>query len=198
MKRIVKFLLPLVLVFVITLGISQFLSLSNVFGAEERITNQGVVDKIKDVAELNTVEIYFSEIIDYKSALTIKKLNIPFTQKSFVFTVKARVKAGVDLSKINESDVVIDKEAESLTLMLLSPTITSKEILSHKAYSEKDGLFNEVKTEDTLKALETFQTDLEQQAIDYGILDKAKENAEKALVNIFKATGFESVRINWR
>jgi hypothetical protein len=193
MKRIYPTLFFLLLALVVI----QFFTPLWSFGNEEKITSQGVVDRIKDTSELNTVEMYFSEIIDYEKALTFKKIEIPFTQKSFIFTVKARVKAGVDLSILQKSDVVINEDERSLTIQLPDPTITSKEILSYQAYSEKNGLFNEVKNEDTLKALETFQVDLEKQAIDYGILNIAKQNAEKALSNIFKTTGFEDVKIKW-
>jgi len=159
-------------------------------------TSQGVIDQVKAISELNTVEMYFSEIIDFKDALTIREITIPFTEKSFIFTVKARVKAGTDLSGLTDEDVVL--EENKLTLRLPEPVITSKEILSYQAYSEKDGLFNEVTNEDTLKALELFTEDLEKQALENGILDKARENAEKAIVDLFTALGFETVVIQWK
>lgn len=193
-----KKLIPIVIVLLVAVAALQFLPELNFFQEEERITSQGVVDKIKDVSELNTVEMYFSEIIDYENARKIKNLKIPFTEKSFIIQVKARVKAGVDLSTLTESDVIIRDEENTLTVRLPGPKITSKEILTSKAYSEKDGLFNEVKNDDTLKALETFQVDIENQALEYGILDIAKDNAQKALKNIFNVTGFDTVKILWK
>ena len=100
------------------------------------------------------------------------------------------------LSSIKEEDVEID--GKRLVLRLDEPVITSGEILSYKAYDEKDGLFNEVTTEDTLKALELFEKDLRKQAAENGIIEKAKENAEKTIEGLFMMSGYEQVKIDWR
>lgn len=194
MKKIYRITVLSLLAVIVVSGVLFFRS--GLLGNQERFTSQGVIEQVKAVSELNTVEMYFSEIIDFKDALTIREIKIPLTEKSFIFTVKARVKAGTDLSGLTEEDVIL--EENKLTLRLADPVITSKEILSYKAYSEKDGLFNEVTNEDTLKALELFTEDLEKQALENGILDKARENAEKAIEDLFTALGFETVVIQWK
>jgi hypothetical protein len=194
MKKIYRITVLALLAVIVVSGVLFFRS--GLLGNQERFTSQGVIEQVKAVSELNTVEMYFSEIIDFKDALTIREIKIPLTEKSFIFTVKARVKAGTDLSGLTEEDVIL--EENKLTLRLADPVITSKEILSYKAYSEKDGLFNEVTNEDTLKALELFTEDLENQALENGILDKARENAEKAIEDLFAALGFETVVIQWK
>lgn len=176
-------------------SVSTFLMTSRI-SEREAFSSSGVIERVRSISELNTVEMYFNEIIDFENAKFFNGFEIPFTQKSFIFTVKARVKAGIDLSSIKEEDVEID--AKRLVLRLDEPVITSSEILSYKAYDEKDGLFNEVTTEDTLKALELFEKDLRKQAAENGIIEKAKENAEKTIEGIFKMSGYEQVKIDWR
>ena len=176
-------------------SVSTFLMTSRI-SEREAFSSSGVIERVRSISELNTVEMYFNEIIDFKNAKFFNSFEIPFTQKSFIFTVKARVKAGIDLSSIKEEDVEID--GKRLVLRLDEPVITSGEILSYKAYDEKDGLFNEVTTEDTLKALELFEKDLRKQAAENGIIEKAKENAEKTIEGIFMMSGYEQVKINWR
>jgi len=156
----------------------------------------GVMEKIKSISELNTVEMYFSEVIDFKNAKYFRDLEIPFTQKSFLFTVKAKVKAGVDLMKLSEKDVTIDKT--TIKLVLPKPEITSKEILEYKAYDENDGLFNEVTNEDTLQALQAFQDDLQKQAIENGILKEAEKRTTLALQNLLMVLGFDQVEIEYK
>lgn len=194
MKKIYRIIVLALIAVIAVSGVIFFRP--GLMGNQERFNSQGVIDQVKAISELNTVEMYFSEIIDFKDALTIREITIPFTEKSFIFTVKARVKAGTDLSGLTDEDVVL--EENKLTLRLPEPVITSKEILSYQAYSEKDGLFNEVTNEDTLKALELFTEDLEKQALENGILDKAQENAEKAIEDLFTALGFETVVIQWK
>ena len=194
MKKIYKTMLLMLIVILATISVTFFVT--NKFHEQEHYSASGVLEQVKDISELNTVEMYFNEIIDFKNAKLFNNFQIPFTEKSFIFTVKSKVKAGVDLSSIDEGDIAIS--GKSLLIQLPNPTITSKEILSYKVYDEKNGLFNEVTTEDTLKALELFEKDMEEQALGSGIIEKSKENTELIIRNLFLSYGFESIEIEWK
>ena len=194
MKKIYKTMLLMLIVILATISVTFFVT--NKFHEQELYSASGVLEQVKDISELNTVEMYFNEIIDFKNAKLFNNFQIPFTEKSFIFTVKSKVKAGVDLSSIDEGDIAIS--GKSLLIQLPNPTITSKEMLSYKVYDEKNGLFNEVTTEDTLKALELFEKDMEEQALGSGIIEKSKENTEHIIRNLFLSYGFESIEIEWK
>ena len=194
MKKIYKTMLLMLIVILATISVTFFVT--NKFHEQELYSASGVLEQVKDISELNTVEMYFNEIIDFKNAKLFNNFQIPFTEKSFIFTVKSKVKAGVDLSSIDEGDIAVS--GKSLLIKLPNPTITSKEILSYKVYDEKNGLFNEVTTEDTLKALELFEKDMEEQALSSGIIEKSKENTEHIIRNLFLSYGFESIEIEWK
>ena len=194
MKKIYKTMLLMLIVILATISVTFFVT--NKFHEQELYSASGVLEQVKDISELNTVEMYFNEIIDFKNAKLFNNFQIPFTEKSFIFTVKSKVKAGVDLSSIDEGDIAIS--GKSLLIKLPNPTITSKEILSYKVYDEKNGLFNEVTTEDTLKALELFEKDMEEQALGSGIIEKSKKNTEHIIRNLFLSYGFESIEIEWK
>ena len=194
MKKIYKTMLLMLIVILATISVTFFVT--NKFHEQELYSASGVLEQVKDISELNTVEMYFNEIIDFKNAKLFNNFQIPFTEKSFIFTVKSKVKAGVDLSSIDEGDIAIS--GKSLLIQLPNPTITSKEILSYKVYDEKNGLFNEVTTEDTLKALELFEKDMEEQALGSGIIEKSKKNTEHIIRNLFLSYGFESIEIDWK
>ena len=194
MKKIYKTMLLMLIVILATISVTFFVT--NKFHQQELYSASGVLEQVKDISELNTVEMYFNEIIDFKNAKLFNNFQIPFTEKSFIFTVKSKVKAGVDLSSIDEGDIAIS--GKSLLIQLPNPTITSKEILSYKVYDEKNGLFNEVTTEDTLKALGLFEKDMEEQALSSGIIEKSKENTEHIIRNLFLSYGFESIEIEWK
>ncbi len=194
MKKIYKTMLLMLIMILPTISVTVFVT--NNFHEQELYSASGVLEQVKDISELNTVEMYFNEIIDFKNAKLFNNFQIPFTEKSFIFTVKSKVKAGVDLSSIDEGDIAIS--GKSLLIQLPNPTITSKEILSYKVYDEKNGLFNEVTTEDTLKALELFEKDMEEQALSSGIIEKSKENTEHIIRNLFLSYGFESIELEWK
>ena len=194
MKKIYKTMLLMLIVILATISVTFIVT--NKFHEQELYSASGVLEQVKDISELNTVEMYFNEIIDFKNAKLFNNFQIPFTEKSFIFTVKSKVKAGVDFSSIDEGDIAIS--GKSLLIQLPNPTITSKEILSYKVYDEKNGLFNEVTTEDTLKALELFEKDMEEQALSSGIIEKSKENTEHIIRNLFLSYGFESIELEWK
>ena len=158
-------------------------------------SSSSVMEKFKTISELNTIEMYFNEIIDYKNAKFFEDFKLPFTEKSFVFKVEAKVKAGIDLSQLEEKDITV--QDKSISIRLPQPKITSKEILSSKLYYEKDGLFNEVTTEDTLAALESFQDGLDDHALKSGILEKAEANTKLYVENLLYSMGFETANITF-
>lgn len=162
---------------------------------DSEIGVSGVLTEIRQISQLDTVEMYFNEILDYREAIKINDIQIPFTEKSFIFVVKAKVQSGIDLASLTEDDIqIVDKK---ITLNLDKAKITSKEILEYSAYDEKDGLFNRVNNDDTLKTLNEFRVRLEKQAIDSGILTKAEENAKMVLSSILRLLGFEEIVINF-
>ena len=162
----------------------------------EQMSVSGVLTEIKQISQLNTVEMYFNEILDYSESLQIGDFIIPFTEKKFIFIIEAKVQSGIDLSTLTEDDVEITDN--KITLRLNRATITSKEILKYQAYDEKDGLFNRVSNEDTLKTLNEFNVRLENQALSKDILTIAEDNARTALTGFLKLIGFEEIFITFR
>lgn len=168
------------------------------FRIEEKseLNVSSVLEKVTQISQLDTVEMYFSEILDYQSALSINGFNLPFTEKKFIFTVKAKVQSGIDLASLTEENIQITDKKIALTLNRAK--ITSKEILEYRAFSEVDGIGNPVTTEDTLNTLNNFTERLEKQALENGILEKAEENAKLVLENFLILIGFEEVVITFK
>lgn len=168
------------------------------FGRTSETNVSGILTEIKQISQLDTIEMYFNEILDYSESLNINGIEIPFTEKKFIFVVKAKVQSGIDLSTLTEDDIkIVDKK---IILTLDRAKITSKEILEYNAYSESDGLFNKVSNEDTLKTLNEFRVRLEKQAIDSGILEKAEANAKIVLISflrLLKLEGIEEIEIRF-
>lgn len=190
-------MIKILIIAVLTILVGLFaLNLFNIkLVRESEIGVSGVLTEIKQISQLDTVEMYFNEILDYREAIKINDIQIPFTEKSFIFVVKAKVQSGIDLASLTEDDIkIVDKK---ITLNLDKAKITSKEILEYSAYDEKDGLFNRVNNEDTLKTLNEFRIRLDKQAIDSGILTKAEDNAKLVLESILRLMGFEEIVINF-
>ncbi len=194
MKKIYQVIIILLVVSLVAVSGTWFTL--ELFKDKTEFSSSGVMEKFQTISELNSIEMYFNEIIDYKNAKFFDTFKVPFTEKSFVFKVEAKVKAGIDLSQLEEKDITV--QDKSITIKLPKPKITSKEVLSYKLYFEKNGLFNEVTTEDTLTALANFQDSLESHALKSGILEKAEENTKLYVENLLYSMGFETVNITFK
>lgn len=195
-KFLIKALIIFLAVVVVGTGIATAIFFHNFkFVSKTSYDSTAVLERVQTLSELNTVEMYFNEIIDYSDAKYFKQFKIPFTTKKVLFTAKARVKAGVDLSKLTVESIKVKKDY--VEIILPKPTITSKEILESDAYDEQDGAFNKVTTDDTLKLLDEFTVQLEQQAINSGIIEKAEENAKLAVQNLLQIMEFKEMDIKF-
>lgn len=112
--------------------------------SEAVVEENGVVllERIKQVAKLVTVEGYFSEIYDYKDYYGY---DLSLFRKKALIRVKAKVSVGYDLEKMQ---VTSDATTKTIRLSGIPPA----EILSIEHdldyYDVQEGFFNEFSTED--------------------------------------------------
>lgn len=200
MKRKVIVIGVVIIALLIGLGITGFNKVSSLlnFNIESRMSysSSAVLERVQAISELNTVEMIFNEVIDYSDAKYIKKFKIPFTTKKALLSAKASVKAGVKLSEMKAENIKVNKD--HVEMVLPKPVITSKEILESNAYNEEDSIFNKMTSEDTLKILEEFTNQMEQQAIESGILIKAEEETKTAVRDLLELMGFNEIDIKFK
>jgi len=185
----------LILILIVAI-VLQGIWIYSIKNAEENtvITHSTVLESIQSIGELNTLEMYFHDIVEFTENKTFRNIVIPFTTKSFIFTIEARVKAGVNLSNIEI--VSLDWENKEVELRMPEYSITSIEFISFNPFSENDALFNRIRNEDLFLALENFTSELETKAISLGILDKASESGVPLISQLVRNLGFETIIIN--
>jgi len=192
MKKNNYFLIIILIIAVVIQGIWIY-SLNN-SEPESLITYSSVLESVQSIGELNTLEMYFHDIVEYTENKKFRNIVIPLTTKSFIFTVEARVKAGVDLSKLDPNNFIIDENTIELTMPEYE--VTSVEFIDYNPYSENDALFNRIKNDDLFSALENFSDEITVKAIEIGIIDKAKNSGETFMYNFLSNLGFEEIIIN--
>ena len=108
------------------------------------------------------------------------KINIPFSTKSFIVKYDGTIKAGVKLDLI---DFEINSKNKEIIISIPNAEILSHEIdfESVEVLEEKDGLFNKVTVEDTKEFDAVCKGQIEQRAVENGILDKAFENSKNII-----------------
>lgn len=138
--------------------------------------------EIKDIAELATVEYFYTDAGKFENSAELfgKELPFSFTTKSFIAKWDGVIKAGVKADQITVEVKDVDKE--------IVVHIPKAEILSHEidedsieTLDEKDGFFNPIKIEDIREFDAVSKEAMEQRAVENGLLNKAFENA-KAII----------------
>lgn len=150
------------------------------------ITLDTLYSEIRDIGELATVEYLFTDAAKFSDSKKIKDWDIPFTEKSFVLKWDGVIKAGILVEEI-QIEVL---EAEKKILV----TLPQAQILSYSVdadsveiLDEKNNLLNEITVSDKLQFDADTEAAMRQRAIDNGILEKARENAERIIEKLLTA-----------
>ncbi len=152
-----------------------------------------VVHQIQRLNELVTVKYTVQKVVG------LEEQKVPFGSEKLLLFVQAEVLAGIDLSKLATADIKW-LPAKGMQVMLPPPKI------EHVVIDDKETKvwdrqitwwtpwvpFNpDLERQARLKAKDTIQ----QAAIDMGILDQARRNAEAGIRNLLETFGIKSVTL---
>ena len=141
--------------------------------------------KISEIAELATMEYLFTDSAKFTDSKQIEKwkVNIPFTQKSFIMKWDGVIKAGVNLDQVS---IIVSKEEKKIIVTIPKAEILSYEIDndSVQVLDEKNNIFNPISVEDKVKFDSKTENAMKERAIENGLLEKAQINAENILARL--------------
>ncbi len=153
---------------------------------KETIDRFAVVEAVRKVLKLATVETQISEVVTYRDVKPV--LYFFSSEKNAILRVRGRVSAGIDLTS-KRLDIRIDERTRRVTARLphasvlaIDPTI---EILD-----ENSGWRNVVTREDRNLWLRWARGDLRRAALDSGILRQAEKNASELMSTLASAYGY--------
>lgn len=160
-----------------------------------------VVEEVKKIGEFTTA-CYYEEVplrdirID-----TIKREGLfgigagkSFKENEIVLIGKGRVRAGFDLAKVKNGDMNVHGD----TLEMKLPRAELFDIIMNPSDFTTEYESGTWSHELTKPLKERAKADLEKNAIDYGILQKAEESGLKRLEMLFKTFGFNTVLLTVR
>jgi len=150
----------------------------------KRTNNQSVLllDKIKSVCKLVTVEGDFSEVYHYenKSEHFLKLIS---SKKKALVIIKAKASVGYDLKKLH---LKADKESKKVVITHFpSPEILTIET-DFNYYDKKDGLLNKFGADDLTNLNREAKQHIIHKIPESGILESAKKEALEAILIIEK------------
>ena len=144
------------------------------------ITSDLLGQQLQTVQELVSVEYHYTNIGKFENQVDFYGWKVPFTTKRFLVSYDGLIKAGVDLSG---ATVEVDEVQKSVTITLPESRILSHEIPedSIQVFDETRNIFNPITIEDYTGFTRDQKAEVEQRAIDEGLLTGASEKAREAV-----------------
>jgi hypothetical protein len=159
-------------------------SFFNVKKKKELVEHQSTVilDKIKSVCKLVSVEGDFAEIYKYENSKE-GFLNILSSKKKALVVINAKAQVGYDLKKLKI-------EADTNTKRVILKSFPEPEVLSIEPelqfYDIKNGLFNTFSPDDLTQLNLKAKEHIHEKIPESGLLDSAKKEALQAVLLIEK------------
>ena len=154
-----------------------------------------VVNQIQRLQRLETVVFGMDKIVvgERESQYFPKFL----AGDRLLLIVFGEVTAGIDLSRVQASDVDVDPEGPTIRLKIPAPEIFSTRLDNERTrvYSRETGLFSRVDPDLETDVRREAERQVRQAAVDGGIMDTAKKNAGATLTSFLEGLGFASVTI---
>lgn len=136
----------------------------------------------ENIGELATQASYVTEVSVIDKSVVVWKVELPWTKSKYIFSCDFIIKAGFDFKK-TDWDVI----GNTIKVTLPEVKVLSREMVrdSTKVFHEDSNIFTPNTLENNLDALKEMEQNAEATAIENGLLDNAKANAETILTGFF-------------
>lgn len=149
--------------------------------AEPRITQQTVVERLREVAKLVATEMTLRDVVIYEQTRFA-------STKKVLLVVTGKVSAGIDME--HGTTVSIDSADKRITVTLPPAQILGVDVLNVTTYDERAGLLNPFTPEDRDIIQRRIRGQLITAARQSGILEHADQSAAKVLTELLGRDGY--------
>lgn len=124
---------------------------------------------------------------------------LPWFKNRIILITAGTVNAGIDLDKLNEQDIVVDGEKVVITLpppeVFGDPTLDLDE-----TYVLEGSTINPFRPDwnEAIEAQRKAKDAMLDWALEHGLLDTAKESAERQIELLVLRLGFSTVEVRWQ
>lgn len=191
-KRASSIVIAAVLIAGLFFIVANFFNWSPFKGDSYTQVGPTVVQSVRDVAKLTTVEMV--EYTTVEKGNDFGWLNWARGDRIFLFAV-ARIGAGVDMDAVSTDNFEVDGDSGRVTVSLPVPEIIFVEVDSEatQVYDRDTGLFTQGDVQLESDARQVAQEVLVNAALEHGIMDRAEENAKVTISNFLRGVGYTEV-----
>jgi hypothetical protein len=153
-------------------------------------------NNLRQITELGTVEYVVTKTVKANDNATWYK----FGDRKIIFTCKAHLKAGIDLSELSKDNIQIDARQKSISIILPKAKLLSCNMKPddiHLVY-EKTAItrfsFSNAERDDVMAQGET---NIKESVAELGMLADAEKNAKIFLEAFLKQAGYNQIDIKF-
>ena len=160
---------------------------------EETLKSSSVVESIQKLSTLATVQVHTKTIVSKEDKKLFGKnisFDFPGSKRTLFMVVPGDVTAGVDLKNLTKKDITLDTNKKAIHITLPHATIIQEpsiDLRDIKTYSD-EGIFRSdvVNLDDGSQLTDFAKQKMKEEAIQFGLLKIAEDNARLALQEFFK------------
>jgi len=149
-----------------------------------------IVHEIRSLARLETIKFSLEKII---TAETRQGVFAWLVGDSLLFVAHGEVIAGVDLNKLSPENLRLEDDVLFVTLPEAEIFVVAIDNKQSYVYDRDTGIFTHGEVNLETEARRAAEMEIEQSALDDGILDLAAQNAESFLGRLFVDLGYSKV-----
>lgn len=159
---------------------------------EETLNSASAVERIQKLATLATAQTHIKTIIPKEDNKLFGKSipwDFPGSKRTLFMVVPGEVTAGVDLKKLTKKDITLDTDKKEIHITLPHATIVQEPSIDSKdiqLYSSEGIFRSDVNWEEGFKLEDRAKQKIKEEAIQFGLIKIAEDNARIALQDLSK------------
>ena len=154
---------------------------------------------VKDLARLESASFHMERVIDLTDKQSML-FGLVQSEDAILLVAVADVSAGVDLQQLKSDDIVVDAPEKRVTITLPAPDVFHAELDNSKTYvhTRHTGALANRKENLETRARQEAERSLIEAALQAGLLNRASDNARRAVEGLARGLGYEHVEVKVR
>jgi hypothetical protein len=154
---------------------------------------------VKDLARLESASFHMERVIDLTDKQSLL-FGLVQSEDAILLVAVADVSAGVDLQQLKADDIVANWAEKRVTLTLPAPDVFHAELDNSKTYvhTRHTGALAARKENLETRARQEAERSLIEAALQAGLLNRANDNARRAVEALVRGLGYSEVEVKVR
>jgi hypothetical protein len=149
-----------------------------------------IINEVRSIARLETIQYTVEKVITAESGQGVLA---PLFGDRLLFVGHGVVIAGIDMQKINPEDLRLQEGVLYVRLPQTEILVATLDNEKSYVYDRQTGVLTKGQEDLETQARQVAEQEIRQAALDDGILDLARQNAETYLEKFFNALGYQQV-----